>query len=81
MKKILFILTMHMVTSVLAQDVITLQWWCRGTLGYNRSISVDATVRLYIDDGAGGNLLSSEPAENYWTKHTYAVNAGKHLFM
>ena len=32
-----------MVNYTKAQDVITLQWWCKGTLGYDRSISVDAT--------------------------------------
>ena len=37
-------------------------------------------VDLFIDGGYG-NALSSEPVDDYWTKHTYSVKEGKHLFM
>ena len=43
MKKLIFILAMCIATNALAQDVITLQWWCGASLGYNRSFSIDAT--------------------------------------
>jgi hypothetical protein len=48
--------------------------------GYVDFFTKGGDVYLYVD-GGGLNELSSEPAVNYWTKHTYSVNAGKHLFM
>jgi hypothetical protein len=48
--------------------------------GYVDFFTKGGDVQLYID-GGWGNVLSSEPAGNYWTKHTYPVSEGKHLFM
>ena len=48
--------------------------------GYVDFFTKGKDVFLEID-GEFRNALSSEPAENYWTKHTYSVSKGKHLFM
>jgi len=48
--------------------------------GYVEFFTNGDRVDLFVDGGYR-NELSSEPAGNYWTKHTYSVNAGKHLFM
>jgi hypothetical protein len=48
--------------------------------GYVEFFTKGGDVGLYID-GEGRNALSTEPAGNYWTKNTYFVSKGKHLFM
>ena len=48
--------------------------------GYVDFFTKGGDTFLYIDGGFG-NALTSESAGNYWTKHTYAVTEGKHLFM
>ena len=48
--------------------------------GYVDYFTSGDRVNLFVD-GEPSNMLSSEPAGNSWTKHTYSVNAGKHLFM
>ena len=48
--------------------------------GYVDFLTKGGDVYLCID-GEGWHALSSEPAENYWTKNTYSVKEGKHLFM
>jgi hypothetical protein len=48
--------------------------------GYVDFFTSGERVDLFVD-GGHGNKFSSEPAGSYWTKNTYSVKAGKHLFM
>jgi hypothetical protein len=60
--------------SVNAQDVITLQWWCGASLGYNRSFSVDATEseKFIVDWGDGHVDTYTGIGSEYLTlAHTY----------